>query len=376
MRKRELIGLTETILSTKDFSPEAKIYLADSLLQIYDNYSPPIYIPTTKDEYISKYLEVLNYIRVFEIYSIKDFNKDNDVAEFFRRHIKKSQGNNGTIALVNGEFIETKNGEYKCLCNGAANSSNKEIYTLENFDSNMRTSTIIHEMTHLQEGIAPFLVKSSIPYSYQFRLMCRDGRAAMNESFLNLNRSNIYYDTLEDGEKEYTIKSSISYPLYSFLYKVLVLLFGYETMEQYAKNNYYELDMLEDLKRKFPHINVEEVYANIIYILSTVPGESKLNYTEFETSLKNYLASLGVNAANDTLLPIIECTFYINPSLEKSLNYLFNLLLSERTTFTSKFKNALRNPKKSWSQVTGEELSLISNMMLQIEEMPLPSITR
>ncbi len=268
----------EEILSRKIFTEEAKNKLLQSILFVYDNYNPPKYYRKTREEYVNEYLRVLENMNGYAVIKLEELNLDYyEPITIFRNDIEKVTDGRGNLEYENGTYIPSKNGSYVCLCKGLAFHHDNTMYTLDEGNIYKELMTIHHEMTHLGEGERPFLLGSQVPLSFELREMLVEGRAVTREA--NINTSNDYYqiERISDQNSSFKIESERAYPLYGKLYQTLELIFGGDVLEELALNNNREFDMLEELRKRFPEISVDVIFAHIIYIISCKENVDKKN---------------------------------------------------------------------------------------------------
>lgn len=273
--KEKLIEKVSEILSRKSFTEKAKRNLLRVIVFLFESYSPPQYVQTSKNEYIMTYLKVLENMNGYTVIELSEINDSNEISTFFRNDIVKSPTHSGNLDLVDGKYVPVQNGEYFCSCKGFAWKKEQMIFSLGENDIVREIVTVHHEMTHLTEGNNTFPINSEIPFSYELRKMLYEGRAATHESYISSTFSNVQVNNLEEGISEYQILSNCSYPLYGKLYQILQILFGDEVLEEMAKNDDLEMDMIKELEQRYPNISVQEVFSHLIYILSCKSKESQ-----------------------------------------------------------------------------------------------------
>lgn len=331
--KEQLIEIVKAILEKKAFSQKAKENLLMSIVFAYEFYRPPKYIKTSRDEYIMEYLKVLEDMRGYAIVELEELNEENEVSEEFRTSIKKSETGDGNLDFIDGKYIPCEKGAYKCTCKGFAWNREKMIFTLNEHHYAAEMETIHHEMTHLTEGKYPFLISSSIPFSFELRKMLYEGRAATRESYIQTATSYVQIEVLEDSNTSYKIESLYSYPLYNKLYQTLQLIFGEEFLEEMSKNEEREFDMIEEMKKRFPEFPVHEIISHIIYILSCT---SKDSHNILATSI-HYFArnhSKNIEGLQEKIL-----------SENRNLNFCRNAL-KESQEKEREIKATLESPEK------------------------------
>ncbi len=286
LKQREQITIVlSNILSEKNFSDKAKSYLFQTFLLIFDHYEPPLYIRTPRDEYVKEYLRILQELKEYKIVELSEINDFNRIAKEFRKDVKRSNNKTGNLEKIDGRYVPALNGSYYCITKGFADLYGKSILTLDEGEYLELLLTCYHEMTHLSEGEKPFPLSSKIPLSFELREMFYEGRAAIRESYLNLNMSKSCFSFLCDEVTEIEIESMFSYPLYEVLYQLLQLIFGVEILEELSHNNDDKLDMFNVLKEQFPEIPVEEIFAHLTYIVNC----SKEKYEDKEILRKALL---------------------------------------------------------------------------------------
>lgn len=285
MTEVELKAKVNEILATKNFTQQAKEYLLQTMILIWKQYEPPKYISTSKEQYISGYLEVLKNMNGCAIVKIEDLNLPIEAMQEFCQCIREVPAGTGNIEVIDNKYIKSNKGSYECFCGGYATPSNQEIFILEEENLVRLFSTFHHEMTHLKQGRYPFLVNSSVPIAFELREMLYEGHAAVHQSYLKLNHSYSQVTEIRDPNATIEIQNEYSYPLYSYLYRTLQLLFKDELLEQLSKNNDNKKDMITILKQNYPKIPVETIFSHIIYILSCY---KKVSQDTLRKSFSNY----------------------------------------------------------------------------------------
>lgn len=265
-QREQIIIVLSKILSEKDFSDKAKLYLFQTILLIFDYYNPPLYVRTTREEYLKEYLRVLQELKEYKIVELIEINDLNKISREFRKDIKHSNNKTGNLEKIDGRYVPVLNGSYYCETKGFANYHKKSIFILDEGDSLELLSTCHHEMTHLREGNNPFPLNSKIPLSFDLRQMFYEGHAATHESYLNLDMTKNCFSFLCNEVTEIEIESMFSYPLYGVLYELFQLIFGVEILEELCRNN-DKLDMFKILKEQYPDIPVEKIFAHLTYII-------------------------------------------------------------------------------------------------------------
>lgn len=266
LEREQLKAKVIQILDSKKFCIQEKNNLLQMMLLIYDYYKPPLYIKVSKEEYLDKYLRILQKMEQYKVVKLEELNEQNPIVKMFSGEIRDSEAQMGNLELVNGRYVKAENGSYYCSLSGFARKSTSEIFTLED-DNLFRTlSTCHHEMTHLGEGKSPFPFDSIFPMSYEFRKMCIEGRAVIHQGYLNIDAP-FYKEQVKDQQGTFQVVLEHGYAVYGNLYKMMQILFGDEVLEELSKNNDLEIDMVEILSEKFPHLPVEQFFAHILYIL-------------------------------------------------------------------------------------------------------------
>lgn len=323
--ENELQSKVNEILATKKFTQQAKEYLLQTMMLIWKQYDPPKYITTTKEQYINEYLEVLKKMNGCAIVKIEDLNLPIEAIQEFRQSIKEVPAGTGNIAIVDKKYIKSEKGSYECLCGGYAIQSDQGIFILEKEDLLRLFSTCHHEMTHLKQSHYSFLVNSCVPMAFELREMLYEGHAATHQSYLKLDYS--YSQVTKVSDENFTIEilNDYSYPLYSYLYRILQLIFGAEILEQISKNNEKNKDMIEILKQNNANIPVETIFSHIIYILScykNVSGDT------LRISISNYHNFFQVEefvqkkSKKVNMFSCLEEICLKHPSLEHSFQFL------------------------------------------------------
>lgn len=266
--KEQLIARIDQILSTKHFTEQAKKNLRNTIILMYNRYIQPSYIKRTRTEMIEEYLHVLETMNGYAIIKLDELNLDNEASRVFREDIKASKNKTGNLELIDGKYVPTPNGSYYCSCLGFTWKHEGMIFSLEQLDPLSECTTVLHEMTHLEEGRLSFLLNSSIPMSFEIRKMLYEGRAATRETMLHLDSVTYQIDEVSDKNSTLEITANTSYPTYSNLYQMLQILFGDEILEELAKNNDSTMDSFQMLKSRFPQLPVDKIFAHIIYILN------------------------------------------------------------------------------------------------------------
>lgn len=322
----ELNEQVETILSTKNFTDKAKDRLRKTMALI-EFYQPFPYISMTKEEYIKQYVRVIESLNHYQMITLADLNEENEFTSPFIDEIRLSEDKTGNLDCVDGKLVPSNHGIYHCPCYGVTWNQDKIIIILEQENLEKELLTIYHELSHLTEGIRPFSIDSSVPFSFELEKMLTEGRCATREFYMkkdSLNRINV----LEDSSGDYRIEAPNCYPLYSYLYQILQIIFGDEILEQMSQNENPKFDVIQSLKQRFPELPIPEMFAHIIYILSCreknqhgVLACSIHNYARFQAKQIEWLSS--------EIAPLKNELETITSSLEKakqSENDVVNLL--------------------------------------------------
>lgn len=283
-KNETLQNKVDDILAHKDWSEEAKKYIRDAILFTWVNY---IELPSRIDRqtYITSYLEAVEKTNSVHIFDISDFNQDVDGISCFKAAIREVE--HGDFDIIDGKYIPSKSGNFCCTLGAYTDTIKKNIYFLAESDPIFRAISVQHELTHIQEGDGSFRLPETIPFAKEFRTMCYEGRASMHESFLHQTFSDCCWcDVVKNKTEKYKFYSNQSpYSLYNLLYSYLIITFGYDTMEELAKNDDFDTDMLSVLKSKFPSIPIDELYAHLVYILCCFHG---FNYTVIKNIINLY----------------------------------------------------------------------------------------
>lgn len=274
LTEQELKLEVNEILSKKSFNLDAKDCLLQTMLLIFNHYQPPNYISTTKEQYIKGYLDVLKTMNGCAMVDLEDLNLPIAAMKPFQEDIKKLSSKIGKLELIDGKYVKVDAGYYICCCKGYALNKEQTIFILDEGNNFNTLSVCHHELTHLKEGNNPFPLSRSIPLAFELRKMLYEGHAATNESYLDVNTCN-QSEEVSDHVFTIQIESCHSYPLYSYLYKILQMIFGDEILEKLCKNEEQEADVIQILKQNNPNIPVVSIFAHIIYILSCYQNVNK-----------------------------------------------------------------------------------------------------
>lgn len=336
--EKDLIKQIKEILYKKNFSQRAKKKLVISIVSAYENYNPPKYIKKGRNEYIEEYLKVLENTNEYDSFELLQLNSDNIAVNYFKKHIMNCS-TEGNLDFVDNKYIPKKNGHYFTDCLGFAIRNEKKFFTL-NYRNEF--SNIHHEMTHLSEGEDPFPMGLWKPFSFELRKMFVEGRAATHE-YYTFKGNHVYNNFLGNETENYIINSNYAYPLYAYIYQLLQIIFGDEILEEMAKNNNLEKDMIKELEVRFPNIPVKELFTHIIYIiccelyniieltdeLTKAVDEVKkienwiLYHMENEKNEEN-INKLKANRDERIPSSTLEKIWLKNPSLSNSFNFLKN----------------------------------------------------
>lgn len=279
----------QQILSQKKFTEEAKNKLLQSILFVYDHYNPPKYIKRTRKEYIDEYLRVLENMNGYAVIKLEELNLDYyEPIKEFRADIEKVTDGRGNLEYVNGEYIPSKNGSYACLTKGFACLGDRIMYTLGEGNLYDELITVHHEMTHLSEGERPFNLGSQVPLSFELRKMFAEGRAVSREANVAVSTKYYQIERISDQTASFKIQSEKSYPLYNKLYQTLQIIFGVDVLEEFALNDNRECDMFEELKKRFPDLPVNDIFAHLIYIISSKENMDKKVLLDAIKSMKSF----------------------------------------------------------------------------------------
>ncbi len=292
MSKEELTLKVTNILDKKNITTEQKKYILSYFLAIFDNYDPPRFIKTTKEQYINRYLKVLENLDYFTFIEIEDLNSDDNISKEFRKSIVETTKNDGYIGKIKERYIKDEHGIYIITLDGLSLKDEhgmKSIYVLNRDDNVDNLLSFHHEMTHQTEGENPFPIKSNIPFSFEFRKMCLEGNSAINETYLKDISNNQQEQTtkLTQGNVVTLVTSKNSYSLDSSLYQLLILIFGEEVMNYLLYNDSKDIDMIDILYGKYKKETVDIVLSSIIYILSHNTEIKDINKV-LEVAIKNY----------------------------------------------------------------------------------------
>jgi len=310
--KKDLQKIIEDILSSKDWPEDAKSYIRNALIFAFDHYIQPPCFGKTKEEYIKSYLDAIRKTNKVHVFQVEDFNTETDGISCFIGAIREIE--NGEFDIVDGRYIPSKSGNFCCTLGAYTDTVNKNVYFLAESDPIFRNTSVHHELTHIQEGQASFWMPATIPFAKEFRTMCYEGRASLNESFLHQSYSDCTWcDVVKNSKEVFKFYSSESpYSLYELLYTYFVIIFGYDAMEELAKNDDFDANMLTFLKSKFPNIPVYELYAHITYILSCF-------HTFNPTIIKNIINLYKVDCYRD-----VTHTKHLCSKKQKELNEIKN----------------------------------------------------
>ena len=345
--KEELIERVIEILSKKSFTEQAKENLLGSIVFAYEHYNPSKYITKSRAEYIEEYLRVLENMKGYAVVDLNEINDSNEASTHFRKDILKSPTRSGNLDFINDKYVPTQNGEFYCSCKGFAWCREKMMFSLDEGDIMREWVTVHHEMTHLSEGANPFPIDISVPFSFELRKMLYEGRAATHESYISIDSSNVQVDSLENEDSKYEIASSHSYPLYGKLYQILQIIFGDEVLEQMSKNDSREVDMIQELERRYPSIPVLEVFSHLIYILSCKSKESK---NVLMSSVQDYVMSHSkkIEWVQNRILLENQNLEFNRQSLdeEKSREEKIKKILEDPELLTEEYRNAKESARK------------------------------
>lgn len=353
----------EKILSKKKFTEEAKNKLLQSILFVYDNYNPSKYIRKTREEYIKEYLRVLENMNGYAVIKLEELNLDYyEPINDFRESITKVTNRSGNLEYVNGEYVPVQNGSYVCLTKGMAYCSDRTMYSLDEENILEELMTIHHEMTHLSEGERPFSLGSQVPLSFELRKMFIEGRAVTREA--NIKTSSDYYqiERISDQNSSFKIESEQSYPLYGKLYQTLELIFGVDVLEEFASNNNREFDMFEELKKRFPELPVNEIFAHLIYVISCKENTEKKVLIKAIKNIDSFRALIlsrevvEINREEQTIANLEQSILGKQSEIER-LIALFNNPEKLQSQFQKECE-AIKNEIEEWhraKEITEEE---------------------
>ncbi len=276
LEKRVFLKRVEDILNTKDWSGIAKSYIKGAAKFVYENYAPHDYYKVSIFNYLERFLYILNNMKDFKVVEFADFGLEVEYMDYFRSQVRVANGNDGTLDIVDGQFVPAVRGRYSCPLSGYADLNKRNVYLLSESDKVFRHLNIVHELTHLDDGKYSFPV-GKLPFSADFRKMCIEGKAVFHETLFGTQiEDGAWCDNINDEKHHLQIYSdSCSYPLYEILYKLLILIFGVETIEKMSKNTDAGLNMIETLKAMYPNLPVYEIYAHFVYILAMFDDNSK-----------------------------------------------------------------------------------------------------
>ena len=336
----------EKILSKKKFTEEAKNKLLQSILFVYDNYNPPKYIRKTREEYINEYLRVLENMNGYAVVDLNEINDSNEVSTYFKKEILKSSTRSGNLDFINGKYVPTQNGEFYCSCKGFAWSREKMMFSLDEGNILEELMTIHHEMTHLSEGERPFSLGSQVPLSFELRKMFLEGHAVTREA--NIKTSSDYYqiERISDQSSSFKIESEQSYPLYGKLYQTLELIFGVDVLEEFASNNNREFDMFEELKKRFPELPVNEIFAHLIYVISCKENTEKKVLIDAIKNIDSFRALIlsrevvGINREEQTIANLEQSILGKQSEIER-----LTALLNNPEKLQANFKKNVKQSK-------------------------------
>ena len=343
----------EKILSKKKFTEEAKNKLLQSILFVYDNYNPPKYIRKTREEYINEYLRVLENMNGYAVIKLEELNLDYyEPINDFRESIKKVTNRSGNLEYVNGEYVPVQSGSYVCLTKGMAYCSERTMYSLDEGNILEELMTIHHEMTHLSEGERPFSLGSRVPLSFELRKMFLEGHAVTREA--NIKTSSDYYqiERISDQNSSFKIESEQSYPLYGKLYQTLELIFGVDVLEEFASNNNREFDMFEELKKRFPELPVNEIFAHLIYVISCKENTEKKVLIDAIKNIDSFRALIlsrevvGINREEQTIANLEQSILGKQSEIER-----LTALLNNPEKLQSQFQKeceTIKNEIEEW----------------------------
>lgn len=280
----------EEVLESKSFSDKAKENVEETLLFIYEHYTEVSYIGISKDDYIHMYLETIQNMNDYSIFSLNNINEDSQIAEIFRDGIAEAKENNGNLDYVDNRYVLVEAGPYYPSCKGFSWKRVNFMCTLEEIDASEIIKTCYHEMTRLSSGKNPYPLYSSIPFGFSLRKMFLEGDLSVRDSYLDL-KTNYQVEVLKEKNIVLKICSEYSYPLYGMLYQMMQLLFGTEILEGFRRNDIEEISLFDVLKEKYPNLDIETIFAHLIYILSCYNDDSKVKYNKkkaLETAIKHY----------------------------------------------------------------------------------------
>ena len=257
---------------------------------IFEHYYSPSYIGISKDDYIDMYLETLKNINGYSIFNLNNINEDSDIAEIFREGIIEVKDNKGILDYVNDKYELLNEGPYYPACKGFSWKKENSMYTLDENNKNEMIKSCYHEITELSSGKNPYPLFSSVPFSFSLKKMFIDGDLSVRDSYLDL-KTNYQVEILKEKNIVLKICSEYSYPLYGMLYQMMQLLFGGELLEEFRRNDIEEISLFDALKEKHPDMEIETIFAHVIYILSCYNDDSKVKYNKkkaLEMAIKHY----------------------------------------------------------------------------------------
>lgn len=248
------------------FSKELKEYLKLCFLYVYKNINIPSYIHISPNDYLNRCLDSLSTLNGIVFVSLSDLSLGIPDLDNFVEDICYV-GKNGNLELINGKYVPVSNGSYVCKCRGFTYSKDKVIYLLDDGNINGIIKTLFHELSHIRDGEKYFNFSNKIALSNEFRLMCIEGRAVLNEEYINIGTYSDDFFELCDDKSSIKIKTNNYYPLYSVIYKLLQIIYSDEDLDFLGSNNLDNVDWFEYLNSKYDVDNYD-VYFNIVNILS------------------------------------------------------------------------------------------------------------
>lgn len=275
--KNFLLEEARRILEKKNWGVLAKKYIMETLDFIYDNYKPQVYVKTTVKDYIKRYLTALDNLMVFRVLGIEELNEDTEEAGYFRNNIAVESQKNGNLDILNGMIVPAINGRYECVLSGYADRRKKAVFLLEETDSVFRSLNVLHELTHTEDGLECFRIPFRIPYGREFHKMCVEGRAVFEENMMQQEFLDATWGVEINDDKTHLriVSNKNPYPLYDILYRLLYFIVGPEVLDYLHANENINMNVLEVLQNRFPHIDIAKMYAHFAYILAKGLNDSK-----------------------------------------------------------------------------------------------------